>query len=116
MRPVIVIPAIALTVLLIELVAGEELVLALTQSLAFGIVFLSIVLLTGYAGQLSLGQMALAGIGALIAGKLVSTTGVSFLPAVIIAVVGTSVVSLLFAVPALRTRGASLPSSRSGSG
>jgi ABC-type branched-subunit amino acid transport system ATPase component/ABC-type branched-subunit amino acid transport system permease subunit len=107
-RPALVIPVIALTVLFVQLVAGEELVLALTQSLAFGIVFLSIVVLTGYAGQLSLGQMALAGIGALIAGKLVSTTGVSFLPAVIIAVVGTAVVSILFAIPALRTRGATL--------
>ena len=35
------------------------------------IVVLSIVVLTGYAGQLSLGQWALAGMGALIAGNLV---------------------------------------------
>ena len=40
-------------------------------SLATGVMVLSIVVLTGYAGQISLAQWALAGIGALIAGRLV---------------------------------------------
>ena len=40
-------------------------------SLASAVMILSIVVLTGYAGQISLAQWALAGIGALIAGRLV---------------------------------------------
>ena len=40
-------------------------------SLASGVMILSIVVLTGYAGQISLAQWALAGIGALIAGRFV---------------------------------------------
>ena len=40
-------------------------------SLATAIMVLSIVVLTGYAGQISLAQWALAGIGALIAGRFV---------------------------------------------
>ena len=40
-------------------------------SLAAAVMLLSIVVLTGYAGQISLAQWALAGIGALIAGRFV---------------------------------------------
>ncbi len=40
-------------------------------SVATGVMVLSIVVLTGYAGQISLAQWALAGIGALIAGRFV---------------------------------------------
>ena len=38
---------------------------------AMGFVLLSVVVITGYAGQLSLGQFALAGFGAWVAGRLV---------------------------------------------
>ena len=43
---------------------------ALTVSLGVAIVLLSIVVLTGYAGQLSLAQYAMAGFGAFVAGRL----------------------------------------------
>ena len=68
---------------------------------------LSIVVLTGYAGQISLAQWALAGIGALIAGRFVHAD----LPvelAIVLGVLLTIPVGLLFAVPALRTRGVNL--------
>ncbi|MGH7292560.1 MAG: ABC transporter permease subunit, partial [Myxococcota bacterium] len=77
-------------------------------SLTAAVIMLSIVVLTGYGGQLSLGQFALAGIGALIAGRLVSTTDVPFEAAVLIAVAAAIPIGMLFAIPALRTRGINL--------
>jgi sulfate-transporting ATPase len=71
------------------------------------IVLLSLVVLTGYAGQLSLAQFAFAGIGALIAGRF-AENGVPFLLALALGVVLTVPVGLLFALPALRTRGVNL--------
>ena len=44
---------------------------ALYTSLIVGVFILSIVVLTGYAGQLSLAQYAIGGLGALVASRLV---------------------------------------------
>jgi sulfate-transporting ATPase len=76
-------------------------------SVATAIMILSIVVLTGYAGQISLAQWALAGIGALIAGRFVRADVPTEL-AILLGILLTIPVGLLFAVPALRTRGVNL--------
>jgi ABC-type branched-subunit amino acid transport system ATPase component/ABC-type branched-subunit amino acid transport system permease subunit len=78
---------------------------AIVASCAGGVLVLSVVLLTGYAGQLSLAQFSLAGFGAWVAARLVATEGVPFELAIIIGIVATIPVGLLVALPALRTRG-----------
>ena len=80
---------------------------ATATSLAAGVMVLSIVVLTGYAGQISLAQWALAGIGALIAGRLVRAD-VPIELAILLGVLLTIPVGLVFALPALRTRGVNL--------
>ncbi|MFA1545937.1 ABC transporter permease subunit [Actinomadura chokoriensis] len=77
-------------------------------SLAAAIICLSLVVVTGLTGQISLAQMGLAGTGAWIAGKLIQTQSWPFLPALIAAVAITMVVGVVIAVPALRTRGVNL--------
>jgi sulfate-transporting ATPase len=77
-------------------------------SIISAIVVLSIVVLTGYAGQLSLGQWALAGSGALIAGSFVLRLDFPVEIAIPLGVLLTIPVGLLFALPALRTRGVNL--------
>ncbi len=77
-------------------------------TLALGLVVLSIVVVTGYTGQLSLAQMALAGVGAWIAARLVATTGLPFWLAFLIGVAGAIPVGLIVGLPALRTRGMNL--------
>jgi sulfate-transporting ATPase len=72
------------------------------------VVVLSIVVLTGYAGQLSLGQWALAGAGAFIAGNLVLRLDWPVEIAVPLGILLAIPVGLLFALPALRTRGVNL--------
>jgi sulfate-transporting ATPase len=76
-------------------------------SLAAGVMLLSIVVLTGFAGQISLAQWALAGIGALIAGRLVHA-GLGVEVSILLGVLLTIPVGLVFALPALRTRGVNL--------
>ena len=69
---------------------------------------LSIVVLTGYAGQLSLAQYAIGGLGALFASRLVGhehwPAELAFLAGVVFAIL----VGIVFAIPALRTRGVNL--------
>jgi sulfate-transporting ATPase len=81
---------------------------AFIGSLTVGIIALSVVVVTGYAGQLSLAQFALGGVGGWAAGRLVANHGWTFVPAVL-AGIGTSIViGVLFGLPALRTRGVNL--------
>ncbi|MBC7375787.1 MAG: ABC transporter, partial [Frankiales bacterium] len=70
----------------------------------FAIVGLSLVVLTGWAGQLSLGQIALFGVGAFSASALVAR-GVPFPAAVLEATVLGVLVALVVGLPALLVRG-----------
>ncbi|GGJ41156.1 ABC transporter [Streptomyces brasiliensis] len=81
---------------------------AFTVTIGFAILCVSIVLVTGYAGQLSLAQYVLAGFGALIAARLVADLKWPFLPALLGAVAVTALLGVLVALPALRTRGINL--------
>jgi branched-chain amino acid transport system permease protein len=73
----------------------------LGQGLALGIVMLSLVPLTGWAGQVSLAPMAFAGIGAVVMGQF---GGDGTLWGLILAVVITAAVGALVALPTLRLR------------
>lgn len=88
--------------------APADLTLAVTTTLLFAIPVLSLTLVLGYAGQLSLAQMTLAGIGALFAARLMSDTGLGFAPAVLLGALLTVPVGLLVGIPSMRTRGISL--------
>ncbi len=81
---------------------------ALTVTLCAAIVLLSIVVVTGYAGQLSLAQYAMAGFGAWVAGRLVAVYEIPFLLGLVAGVVAAVPLGMLFALPAVRTRGINL--------
>jgi sulfate-transporting ATPase len=100
-----VVPVALVLAILMLSTLGPLLVGALMTSLMFGIVYLSIVVLTGYTGQLSLAQLSIGGIGALVAARLVESAHWTFVPAAIAGVAAAILVGLLFALPALRTRG-----------
>lgn len=103
----VLVAATVVSASLLTWVPNEWLAAVLVSTTA-AVILLSIVVLTGYCGQLSLGQFALAGIGALIAGRLVATTDVPFELAIAIAMIGAVPIGALFAIPALRTRGINL--------
>jgi sulfate-transporting ATPase len=100
-------PLIVATCVLISLVSATW-VGAITTTLIAAVVLLSIVVVSGYGGQLSLGQWAIAGMGAFITGRLVATTGIGFELALLIGVLGAVPIGVLFALPAVRTRGVNL--------
>ena len=81
---------------------------ALTVTMGVGIVLLSMVVLTGYAGQLSLGQYAIAGFGAFVAGRLVAVFHIPFLLALLAGVLAAIPLGIVFGLPAVRTRGINL--------
>jgi branched-chain amino acid transport system permease protein len=79
--------------------------LTMTQGIAFGVIFLSLTLLTGMSGQISLCQATFAGLGGFVAGQLADHYG---LPVVLGMVAGGLLAALLgviVAVPTLRLAG-----------
>ena len=65
-------------------------------------------MVTGYTGQLSLGQFALAGFGAWVAGRLVDAWGWPFVPALLVGALAAVPLGAMFAIPAVRARGLNL--------
>lgn len=104
--PVLVTSAAAGTLLVFVL--SPTWVTAFTVTMAFAILCLSVVVITGFAGQLSLAQYVLSGLGALIAARLMADHGWPLLLATIGALTVTALAGLLVALPALRTRGINL--------
>ena len=93
---------IAATAVISELLHGDNLGYA-NRGLALGIIMLSLVLLTGYGGQISLCQLTFAGLGAYAMSKVGGTHG-SLLG--ILAAIGLAgAVGALVALPSLRLRG-----------
>ena len=80
----------------------------LSQAMALAIVFLSLVLLTGMSGQISLCQAAFAGVGAFTAGQLAVHFNVSILLGILVAGVVAAAVGVVVALPALRLGGLAL--------
>lgn len=104
----LVLPAAAIGVLVIVVSNDSNTQATLAVTLALGIILLSLAVLVGYAGQLSLAQYALAGLGALFSARLVAVKGWPFELALLAGVLGATAVGLVFALPALRTRGVNL--------
>ncbi|WP_375478999.1 ABC transporter permease [uncultured Jatrophihabitans sp.] len=74
-----------------------------TMCLAF-----SLVVLTGYVGQVSLAQMSFAGIGAFVLSHLTQDLGVPFPFSLILSALAVVPIGILIGLPALRVRGVNL--------
>jgi ABC-type branched-subunit amino acid transport system ATPase component/ABC-type branched-subunit amino acid transport system permease subunit len=75
-----------------------------TEVLAFAICATSLTVLTGWLGQLSLGQMAFAGLGALFAARLVEV-GVPFWVAIAVTTLASALLATALGIGSLRVRG-----------
>ncbi len=106
-HPIAVAVAVAITALVIVAVPTRWQD-AFVTTFAMGFVLLSVVVITGYAGQLSLGQFALAGFGAWVAGRLVAAADWPFWLALLTGAVAAIPVGAVFAIPAVRARGINL--------
>ena len=81
---------------------------AFVNSMTGAIVCLSLVVLTGFVGQLSLAQMAFAGVAGFTLSRLAHGAGVPFPIAPLIASAGAAALGVIVGVPALRVRGVNL--------
>jgi sulfate-transporting ATPase len=106
-RPVTLAVLVAATIAVLVVVPPQW-SSAMTVTLAFAVITLSVVVVTGYAGQLSLAQYILAGVGALAAARLSANWHFPFLAALAGALIITAVLGALLALPSLRARGVSL--------
>lgn len=68
----------------------------------------SLVILTGWAGQISLGQVAIAGMGACLAGALMVHLHLPFLAALLLGGAAGAALAVLIGLPALRLEGTAL--------
>ena len=80
----------------------------IVQGLVFAMVYLSLVVVTGVGGMVSLAQAAFVSVAGLVAGYLWSATGLSFLMCVLVALAVAMVIGALAALPALRLGGLAL--------
>ena len=76
--------------------------------LAYSVVFLSITLITGMGGQLSLCQATLAGVGAFMAAQLASHLGLNFLLGGLVGAAAAALVAVVLAFASVRLRGLGL--------
>lgn len=98
----------ALALLVLPFWVGSQFYVSLaSQILIASIMAMSLNLLVGYGGLVSLGQAAYPGLSAYIVGWLVTAGGVGQLPAVLIAIAATVVIAAFFGVLALRAKGLS---------
>jgi ABC-type branched-subunit amino acid transport system ATPase component/branched-subunit amino acid ABC-type transport system permease component len=104
----LVIPAVAILSYFMLTSFHLQLLGALMGTFSWATIMLSIVVLLGFTGQLSFEQFAMAGLATLIAAQLMYQWNVPFVLAAVIAVVAAVPIGVLFALPALRTRGVSL--------
>ena len=81
---------------------------AITTTFLMGIVVLSVVVVSGLTGQLSLAQLSMAGLGAFFLAVFTELAKIPALPAGILAVICTALAGLVLAIPAVRTRGNNL--------
>jgi len=101
--------AIVLAVVVVFLsVTSTQWLDASILSLAFAMLGLSLVVLIGYANQISLAQMTIAGLGALVAAKASIIAGVPFEFLPIVGAVAGGIAGFIVGLPALRVRGVNL--------
>jgi branched-chain amino acid transport system permease protein len=96
---------VAALALFLPLFMPESRTNLLAVILVFAMLAVSLVVLTGWAGQISLGQVAFLGIGAAVGGAVSSRLGWDILIAVLVAGLVGAVLAVVLGLPALRVQG-----------
>lgn len=81
---------------------------AMISSCVFGLMALSMVVVTGYAGQISVASAAFAGFGSFIAARTSSDVHFPFLVCILFGTIAAVLLGLVFGAPAVRVRGVNL--------
>jgi len=98
--------ALILALVLGPQVFADSTVGALAQAMAYGVVAITVVVLTGWTGQISIAQMSFAGVGAFTTAHTVASLGALYFPlGVLFGILIAVPVSLLVGIPSLRLSG-----------
>lgn len=97
-----------LAAVVISVVLSPTWATAVINTSVFGLLALSIVVVTGYAGQISIASAALAGFASFIAAHFSSDLGLPFIVCVLLGTVGAIVLGVIIGAPAVRVRGINL--------
>jgi ABC-type branched-subunit amino acid transport system ATPase component/ABC-type branched-subunit amino acid transport system permease subunit len=102
LRPVLIgVPAAILLLVFLQQSFRDAFILSLILS----VLGLSLVVVTGYVGQISLAQLALAGVAGFLLSTFAHSWGIPFPFAPLLAALAATVVGVVFGLPALRIRG-----------
>ena len=100
-----IIALLAFAYLVVPLVASNYQMYVLDTILVASIGALGLNLLTGYAGQISIGHGAFVGVGAFTSALLVTRAGLPFWVTLPLAGIVTALVGMLFGIPSVRIKG-----------
>jgi branched-chain amino acid transport system permease protein len=97
--------ATAMVVVLVPVVLGVDYVIKASALLAFAVIGMSLVVLTGWAGQLSFGQMGIVGVGAAVSATATVRWNADLLVVLVLGGAAGAVAAFVVGLPALRLRG-----------
>ena len=97
--------AAAALALLAPFIVGQNDMPKLIPIPLYGMIGVSLVVLTGWAGQISLGQFGLVGIGAAVSGGLVYNNNADFFVAIFAGIAAGVIAAVLIGLPAVRIQG-----------
>lgn len=98
----------ALAAVVVSLVLSPTWATAVINSAVFGLLALSVVVVTGYAGQISIASAALAGFASFIAAHCSGDLGLPFIVCVLAGTAAAIVLGIIIGAPAVRVRGINL--------
>ena len=96
---------VAVAVLALPVLGSDSQVNFGTVTLAYALVALSLIVLTGWAGVVSLGQVAVMGVGAVITANLIADRNADLFVALTLSAAAGGVIALVLGLPALRVSG-----------
>ena len=95
----------AVVLVFVPMTMSPSTVTTLSFALVWGLVAMSLVVLTGWGGNISLGQFGIVGIGAMAAGNLITRWNLDLFVAMAVAMAVGAAVAVAIGLPALRIRG-----------
>ncbi|TPW13666.1 MAG: putative ABC transporter ATPase and permease protein [Acidimicrobiaceae bacterium] len=101
----VLVAVVVMMVTLVPVVLRVDYVLKASALLAFTVIGLSLVVLTGWAGQISLGQMGIVAIGAATSATCTDRWNLDLSLGLIVGALAGSLAAFAVGVPALRLRG-----------
>jgi branched-chain amino acid transport system permease protein len=96
---------IVVGLVLIPVLLRTDQIIKATAVAVFAVIGLSLVVLSGWAGQISLGQMAFVAVGAAVSGKCTITWSVDMSLSLVLGGMAGAAAALVVGLPALRLRG-----------